>query len=188
MNRTIVSTLTRNKMKKKTLFKNMRRTLPLCILFLVAGLISCDRDLNEKTPEEIKSGAPDEIARFFNTHGDAFIDSITSFFYSKWTSPRDTCFLINSHAELQETFAGDNELPEIDFEKNSIIIGMVMENDGRLVNIKSIDITKDSIVVNVRSVINQDGEQHAFLHAYYPYFIWGWYDKLPQRKIAIKRK
>ncbi|MCR5139595.1 MAG: hypothetical protein K6B45_05485 [Bacteroidaceae bacterium] len=36
-------------MKQKVLFKNMRRVLPLCLFFLVAGLTSCNSGLNVGT-------------------------------------------------------------------------------------------------------------------------------------------
>jgi len=49
-------------MKKKTLFKNMRRTLPLCVIFLVAGLVSCNNALDAGTelPWEIVT-PPDSL-------------------------------------------------------------------------------------------------------------------------------
>jgi len=49
MNRNIVSTSKRKKMKKNVFFKNMRRVLPLCLVFLVAGLTSCNNSLDTGT-------------------------------------------------------------------------------------------------------------------------------------------
>lgn len=45
-------------MKKNVLFKNMRRVLSLCMIFLVAGLVSCNNALDTGTEQPWKIGNP----------------------------------------------------------------------------------------------------------------------------------
>ena|GEM_PF-4976728 len=50
-------------MKQNALFKNMRRTLPLCLVCLVAGLTSCNNDLETSSTLE-------------NSYGEGMVNSL----------------------------------------------------------------------------------------------------------------
>ena len=199
-------------MKKTVFTKSVLRVLPLGLFFMVVGFASCNNDLNmgnglslnSNSPAdslvetgnsgcisgEIHAGVPEEIVSFFDSNGKAFVDYFYSCYNStSWPSfPWDTCCLVNSRAELQEMYIGNEELPEIDFDKNSLIIGLAMENDAHTVNIRSIDMKDDSIFVYVKSEeIDYDHEKYAPIQACFPYFIWELFEKLPQKKIVLKR-
>ena len=47
-------------MKQNVLFKNMRRTLPLCLVCLVAGLTSCNNALDTGTSLSLNLNSPDD--------------------------------------------------------------------------------------------------------------------------------
>ena len=47
-------------MKQKVLFKNMRRVLPLCLVCLVAGLVSCNNALDTGTSLSLNLNSPDD--------------------------------------------------------------------------------------------------------------------------------
>ena len=171
-------------MKQNVFFKNMRRVLPLCMILLVSGLTSCKSNLDIETDQLSEMMSPlessEEITSFFNLNEEVFINSFSSYFPR---FPRDTCFMFNSRAELQEMYVGDKKIPEIDFDEKTLIIGMIMEPAGYSLESQALDITKDSIVVN----FTMRQLKGAFVAMIYPYYFWGLYEKLPQKHLEITK-
>jgi hypothetical protein len=100
----------------------------LILLLLIAveglGLISCNKD------EEIDTSVGDPIQSVTPTI------EISSFFDSAWThlgdgSPKsffpnnrqDVCALVNSDEEFRELYQGTDEIPYIDFQQYTLVIG-----------------------------------------------------------------
>ncbi len=189
MNRIIVSTSKRKKMKKNVFFKNMMRVLPLCLVFLVAGLTSCNNE-NERTTSSheltsLTETSVEGISSFFNSTSLDGISILRDFFPSSYESysQKDTCFMINSRAELEELYSGEKKLPVINFEDYTLILGMAMAPAGYLIEIHAINITDDAINVT----LTMKPLEGAFIAAIVPYYYWGLYEKLPQKDIVVKK-
>lgn len=128
----------------------------------------------------------EDISSFFNTTLLPYGESILSNFFpspSHLTHQKDTCYLVNSQAAFEELYTGDEELPEINFNEQSLLIGMVMKPAGYSLEYQYIYVTDDSIVVT----LSMKKLKGAFIAAIVPYYFWGLYEKLPQKNVEIKK-
>jgi len=91
--------------------------------------------------------------------------------------------MINNRAELEGAYSGEKELPEINFEENTLLIGMVMNPAGYSLENKIVCITDDTIVVT----LTMKKLEGAFISAIVPYYFWGLYEKLPQKVIVTRQ-
>ena len=139
------------------------------------------RQSKRATAEYVQKATPsEEVTAFFSS---ALHDgqSPTEFF-TTLDSRSDTCCLVNSRSELQSLYAGNRPLPEIDFEKNSLVIGKVMLTAGSVISEFEIE-TKDNSYIASLSVHGLDG---TWLAVIIPYYYWGLFEKLPNKEITAK--
>jgi len=182
-------------MKQNVFFKNMRRVLPLCMILLVSGLTSCNGEASLNTQELDQEGTQNakgatrvemkEVSSFFNSTLPNGESILRDFFPSPSlsNSQNDTCYVINSRAKLEELYSGDKELPVINFEEYSLILGMTMAPAGYSLENKTVDITDDAILVTITMKMLEDASIAAFV----PYYYWGLYEKLPQKVIVTRQ-
>lgn len=97
-------------------------------------------------------------------------------------SPIDTCYLVNSHEELQALYWGERELPEIDFSKYTLVLGRKMVPSHYALEGHTLCITDESIVVTLK-FRKLEG---AFVQMMYHRYFWGLYEKLPKKNTIIK--
>jgi len=106
-------------------------------------------------------------------------------FFGQLSWNKDTCLVINSTQEFQEAYMGTKELPEVDFENYTLIIGRTWGNDG------SYELG-DIILRDMASYYELETKMYhhvdkgffcALIDAYY----WRLYPKLKEQRIVLKR-
>ena len=146
------------------------KNLLYCVLFL--GLFASCKGL-EPTGDAgiLPVSAPEDVESFFESHlpPSDYSHSNTSFNFCEETE----CFVINDVDDFKAVAPESVTLPEIDFDKYTLIIGqVVMGNPGyRFV---SQSIHGDTLKVVYK---NLGGGSPAVMTSYY---FWGLYDKLPK--------
>ena len=115
------------------------------LLMLAVGISSCSSDEIEKIPykREIYNfgqtkGVDDDtyqrLSVFFQVelhrpHYDEFGTASSSFFGE--LSPKDLpCYLINSMEEFRAAYQGNEQLPEVDFDRYSVLVGRTIRMGG----------------------------------------------------------
>lgn len=103
-------------------------------------------------------------------------------FYDNWG--KDTCHVINNVDEFHSICKGVKELPSIDFNSNSLIVGVAWLKSGNSVQGHTIDLMDGELTLRLQ--VTDDGyDAHGCSiddHVY-----WGVYPKLPSEHINIKR-
>ena len=146
-------------------------------LFLMIGGMGCER---EKEHEVI---VPDKN---ISTHVYAFFENnlpTTSksvcFFISE---EGDFSYVINSKKELQAAYSCKEELPEIDFDRYSLVIGQKrMPNSYYAVSNQKIIVQTKTLELNIVAETLSEGVWPSFSMMYY----WGVYPKLPNLKLNV---
>ncbi len=173
----------------------MRKKLFIIMCFLLTILSTgCSSD-NETTTNEtnLPSNWTDEaIEDFFNTELRITHDSFEyldshSFFCEdksgiKSAIKEDIVCVINSRQELEEIYLGEKEIPEIDFEKNTLIIGQqIMPCLGFYVAKKELLADDDGLVLTLYAKNDLVNLPLALMNLYY----WELYPKLSQKTISV---
>ena len=146
------------------------KNLLYCVLFL--GLFASCKGI-EPTGDAgiLPVSAPEDVEFFFESHlpQSDYSHSNTSFNFGEETE----CFVINDVDDFKAVVPESVTLPEIDFDKYTLIIGqVVMGNPGYLFVSQSIH--SDTLKVVYK---NLGGASPAVITSYY---FWGLYDKLPK--------
>ena len=146
------------------------KNLLYCVLFL--GLFaSCKGSEPTGDAGILPVSAPEDVEFFFESHlpQSDYSHSNTSFNFGEETE----CFVINDVDDFKAVVPESVTLPEIDFDKYTLIIGqVVMGNPGYLFVSQSIH--SDTLKVVYK---NLGGASPAVITSYY---FWGLYDKLPK--------
>ena len=175
---------------------NMRENVLLCIgvvLMALVGMSSCssdDENDNNISPVDVNDGP---IAAFFKTelperHSDSEYYLITrSFFFDPETLggvqiEENIVCVINSRQELAEIYQGEKELPEIDFDKYTLIIGQqIMPYHGFYVAQKDLSAGDNGLVLTLYA--RNDDELLSCAHQ--NLYFWGLYPKLSQKMVSV---
>ena len=164
----------------------MKKYVFFAATLLLLTMASCQKDENDS-----ENGGG--ITR--TEDSGAFIDSasvnlkpiLSGSCYSTEFGPhelRDTCFQVNNSEAIEPKCFGDQEIPEIDFEKQTLLVGKVWAPClGCMLEEQSVNVTDDFVIVNL--VISEPITALTELEAIY---FWGIYDKLPDEKIVLKKK
>lgn len=145
---------------------------------------SCQKDDSSSDSNLEATRAQEELNTFFDSTLASGMSGLEGFFESASLSyDKDTCFLVNSRAELERLYTGDKELREIDFGKNTLLIGRFMETAGLKVVEQTVDVSDESIVITL-TVDHDEGD--AYIAAMVNYYFWDLYDKIPNKKTVIK--
>ena len=103
-------------------------------------------------------------------------------FFTDIDSQKDTCYIVNSLQELQSLYSGDKEIPKIDFNKYTLILGKKILTAGYEIEKYSVEDTTEGIVVTL--IIRQ--LEGTFITPLQPNYYWGLNNKLPSKKSIIK--
>ena len=147
---------------------------------LLLGVWGC----NESNDDEYGFKAPvaEEIISFFN---DALPqDESSNCFFTTLDPLKDTCYVINSHKELSELYSGEKNLPIIDFDKYTLILGKTMESAGYAIEGHNIEIT-DNILIITLTIKQLEG---SYTQQFVPCYYWGLYKKLPFKEYSVKKE
>ena len=147
---------------------------------LLLGVWGC----NESNDDEYGFKAPvaEEIISFFN---DALPqDESSNCFFTTLDPLKDTCYVINSHKELDELYSGEKNLPIIDFDKYTLILGKTMESAGYAIEGHNIEIT-DNLLIITLTIKQLEG---SYTQQFVPCYYWGLYKKLPFKEYSVKKE
>ena len=167
----------------------MRKVLFLTCI--IAGiLVGCSSDDSIILPINVTDGP---IAVFFNAElpelnkSSDFYRNSKSFFYDPdsyggTAIEENRVCIINSRQELADIYLGDKELPEIDFDKYTLVIGQqIMPVLGfYIVNKKLVESGEEFVL---KLYARNDGEVLAT--ALQNLYFWGLYPKLAQKTISV---
>lgn len=159
-------------MKKYVLF--------ISVLVAATWLCSCSSDDDDFNPNAIQpvSLTDGDIVDFFNIDGKKF--SIPFFMDDDF---ENRVYIINSRQELADVYWGDKELPAIDFDKYTLIIGMQkMPCLGFYITKKELVPSENGLQLTIYA--RNDGEVLSLMKQ--RLYFWGLYPKLSQTTITVK--
>lgn len=157
---------------------------------MFAIVIGCEKQ-NEKTseipdiPEGVgilpvyESDMPEKVADFFGKHLPEVSGYLSECFFVE--DKENRCLMVNSVDELKAIMSSSVELPAINFDDYTLVIGQYfVPGTGYRVLKHNIVIAEDGIDLNL-SMEKPDGSYAVICPAYY----YGLYPKLPKKPIAI---
>ena len=160
--------------------------LKAVLLLLGGNLVACD---DSKEPEVVGTppvAASEEVTAFFTTHlpESSYNCSEVKFNFSEIDFGETECFLINSTEEFEAVAPPSVELPVIDFDKYTLIIGQHwMGHPGYSFEKQAVDTESDKMTLNL--VYKQlKGGTPAIMTIFY---FWGLYDKLPEKTLTVNK-
>lgn len=165
----------------------MKKYVLLIISVIVAATWLCacssdndddDNDFDVFNPNAIqpimKEGA---VVDFFNS------EFYKSFFDDEFRDLDHHVYVINSRQELADIYFGEKELPAIDFDKYTLIIGQhMMPCLGFYITKKELVPNEDGLQLTIYA--RNDGEILSLMIQ--RLFFWGLYPKLSQTTITVK--
>ena len=175
----------------------MKRRIYAVLLCACFGLIiisaGCSKDDDDFNPNAIPavSLADGTITDFFNSelpelHSSSDVRRYTkSFFYnisSEFAIKENFAYVINSRQELADVYLGDKELPVIDFDRYTLIIGQqILPYLGFYVAKKELLAGDDGLILHLYA--RNDGESLSC--ALQNLYFWGLYPKQSQKTITV---
>jgi hypothetical protein len=168
----------------------------LLILLCAGGLLgalgsACNDGKDSQSPEEPKVAGtlpvvdvPDDVSAFFEKYlpESPSSEDLPEFDFGDVEESESLCLTINSADELKAVAPTAVELPHIDFEKYTLVIGRYMiPQGGCILKSQSIDAESDEMKL---SLIFEDSGKG--LTAEFRCNYWGLYAKLPQKPIALE--
>ena len=172
----------------------------IALMMAAAMIVGCSSDNDEDDNIIMPANVVDEsVAEFFQTElpevhssSENYSRHTTSFFYDPEAYNgmgsvilENSFCVINSRQELADIYLGDKELPEIDFDKYTLIVGQqIMPFLGFYVGKKELVVDNDRLVFNLyaRNDMNDDFLRELALQCLY---FWAVYPKLSQKAISI---
>ena len=173
-------------MKKYVLF--------VSVIVVATWLCACNSDDDVNDFEEINPNAiqpinltDGDIVDFFNSelperHTGNDPEKMSIPFLMDDYYHNNEVHVINSRQELADLYVGEKELPAIDFDKYTLIIGQqIMPGLGYYIRKRKLVMEEDGLVLTLNA--RNDGEAIALAlqHLYF----WGLYPKLPQDRITV---
>ena len=104
-------------------------------------------------------------------------------FYKK-NYGKDTCYVINSEDDFRSICTGITDLPSIDFDSSTLIVGVIWLKSGNSVQGHTIDLMDGELTLRLQVV---EGSHYAYGCSIDDNVYWGVYPKLPSKHINIKR-
>ena len=171
----------------------------IALMMATAMIVGCSSDNDEDDNIIMPVNVVDEsVVEFFQTElpevhssSENYSRHTTSFFYDPEANglgsvdPENFFCVINSRQELADIYLGDKELPEIDFDKYTLIVGQqIMPFLGFYVGKKELVVDNDRLVFNLYA--RHDSNDDSLLALMYQYlYFWAVYPKLSQKAISI---
>ena len=160
------------------------------IVAAICLFTACSSDDDDFNPNAIQPVTLTEgdIVDFFNSelperHSDKDQYRVTESFFDYYSSERGTAYIINSRQELADVYRGEKELPAIDFDKYTLIIGYSLMPCLDFYVAKK-ELVSDENGLQLTVYARNDGELLAPLVE--QLYFWGLYPKQPQKTITLK--
>ena len=147
------------------------------------GACSSDDDSISKDVIQPVSLTSGPIVEFFNAE---LRRSTNSFWCDDYSGlygdiPNIVC-VVNSRQELADIYMGKKELPDIDFDKYTLIIGQqMMPGFGFYLTKKELTLSDDGLILTLYTRNDSDIIPDALQHLYF----WDLYPKLSQTKVSV---
>lgn len=154
----------------------------LGILALMLAGTACNNS-DKQVPingEVLPVSASDDVTEFFRTHLPSRSGSRSECFFVGDSEAK--CLMINSAKELMDIMYSSVELPVINFEKHTLVIGQIMVGETHCTPAdQSIDVGTERSTLNL--TINRSDWSFSTIC---PLYYWGLYLKLPKMAIDVK--
>lgn len=159
-------------------------TLTAALLLLGGGFVACN---DSEEPEAIDTPpvtVPTDVSAFFKTYlpPSSYSHPEPEFNFSEIDFRDTECFVINSMEEFKAVAPPAVELPVIDFDKYTLIIGQHWMGDpGYTLQKQVVDTESEKMTLNL--VYKRLGGAHPT--AMTNFYFWGLYTKLPEKTAAV---
>jgi len=152
---------------------------------LCAGFVACDEPKGQQTPEQPEvvgtapvpvAELPEEVSAFFEKH------PVSSFTFFDEIEGDEPMFLtINSQNEFNSSVSIPVELPHLDFNNYTLVVGSYYTSGGVYLKSHSVDTKPETMVFHLVY-----GDTGKGLTAMFQRSFWSLYPKLPQKAVAFK--
>ena len=170
------------KLKLRIIRTNLTIKSMLCLLLMTVAFAGCDTD---KDPQFIYplSYISIDVKSFFEKNLPLLEESKT--FFTNEELESDVFYTINNVKEFSNIYEGEKELPYIDFNQYTLIVGKIrMPESYFFVSKQAISRIDTSYTLNLYiSPVSEEGSWPSFSTLYY----WGIYPKLTNRNIEINK-
>lgn len=154
---------------------------------LMLGSVGCSSDeeaLSEKEDDNViatfyENQVEQNISEFFHSELDNYI--VSQFPWNECFI-KDSCILINSKEEFHSFYKGNISIPEIDFTKQTLIIGWKV--CGSLRHIEKLNIKKEQSGYSL-NVYTYRQKDEAYLIDEIQLCYWGLFPKLNENPVSI---
>jgi hypothetical protein len=123
----------------------------------------------------------EDISSFFNS--ELHLTTDTYGFFVGFNFDESVCQIIHSRKELQDIYSGDKELPDINFQQNSLIVGKeVFPHLLYKLEKKELVFEKRRLLLNL--YVSEPKDRYypaALLRVYY----WGLYPKVEANEVSV---
>lgn len=155
-------------------------------LLMLGGFVACNDSEESEYIGTPPVTASADVSVFFKTHlpSTAGSYSETAFDFSEIDYRDIECFVINSMEEFEAVAPPAVELPVIDFDKYTLIIGQHwMGDSGYSFEKQAVDAESDKMILNL--VYKRLSGAH--MQTLTIFYFWGLYDKLPEKTLAVNK-
>lgn len=156
----------------------MKSRLFSMLIITFSCLLSCNKS-DQRDEGIMPVTASEDVVNFFNEHLPARSEQQVGLTLGDETE----FFVVNCEDEFKELVCADAELPEIDFEKYTLIVGRVVNGLPNLIY-KNQKIYIEDNIVTFR-VTFEEITTGIFPTCIAYYNFWGLYDKLPEGNIEF---
>lgn len=185
----------------------MKRLFYVCTLFLlITGMVSCSIDDDDVIVQE--AAATEEVKAFFNedfTYNyenefasesikdpasyNLYASPITGFFtFGEYEQNPIVVRSINSHEEFECAYHGKFQLPDIDFSKYTLIVG-ITKSINSLWTLGPVRLVQTKGLYELQVILNKNINPHALgLSMVTPLLFWKIYPKFPTNKMIVVRR
>ena len=172
------------------------------LLMLAVGMSSCSSDEIERIPYKRENynfgqvkGVDDDtyqrLSIFFQSelhdpfYNDFGVASSTFFGELEWDA--QPCYLINSMEEFRAAYQGDEQLPEVDFDRYSVLVGRTYRIDGSE-SLRSFSLVDEGDHYLMAIVILRNiNPNYGYTCDIGDLFYWNIYPKLETKPITIEK-
>lgn len=161
-------------------------TLTAALLLMGGGFVACN---DSEEPEAIGTPpvtVPTDVSAFFKTYlpSSSYSRPEPEFNFSEIDFRDTECFVINSMEEFKAVAPPAVELPVIDFEKYTLIIGQHwMGHPGYNFEKQAVDTESDKMTLNLVYKELKGGTPASMTIFYF----WGLYTKLPEKTLTVNK-
>lgn len=158
-------------------------TLTAALLLLGGGFVACNDSEESEAIGTPPVSAPTDVSAFFKTYlpSSSYSHPEPEFNFSEIDDRDIECFVINSMEEFEAVAPPAVELPVIDFDKYTLIIGQHwMGSPGYSFEKQAVDTESEKMTLNL--VYTQSKGAHPAIMT--SFYFWGLYTKLPEKTLT----